>query len=144
MSLQYIFKQPFNLTTQGTDHTIDNIMIPAPTARIVMCSVLESELNKSLMNIAQQRKSLEADAEEAKNVEEEVEVSKADQVTFLLALGGANLQRCYDALKTCITQSKSMLNENIKCTSVHFDEIPYSELKGLLGEYISNFINTLL
>jgi len=147
MNLQYIFKQPFNLTTQGTDHTIDNIMIPAPTARIVMCSVLENELNKCLMSIAKQRQTLEINEEEireAEDIEDEKEVSKADQINYMLALGGADLRKCYDALKTCITQSKSMLNDTIKCTTVHFDEIPFKELQGLLGEYIANFINTLL
>ena len=142
----YIFKEAFSVTTQGQEHTIDSIEVSAPTARIVMCSVLESELNKCLMRIAKERQSLAVDDAEVRvneEVEVEDEISKANQISYMLALGGADLRKCYDALKTCVTQSKATIGSGLKCTSVLFDEIPYKELKGLLAEYIVNFINTL-
>jgi len=139
--MKYYFNEPFMLVSHGKDNEIEFIQVPAPTARIIACCELEEEVNKALMYLANNKQDMISDETALSQKEEDIKIS--EQIGYLLSMGNASLQKCYSALRSCITQSKSLLNGDIKCTNSIYDEIPYCELKGLLGEYIANFINSL-
>lgn len=139
--MKYYFKEPFMLTTHGKDNEIEYVEIPAPTAKILACCELEQEFNKALMFMASNKNEILGDIPTSKKKNDDVNIS--EQIGYLLAMGNASLIKCYQALKKCIVDSSSKLNGEIRCSSSIYDEIPYIELKGLLGDYIENFINSL-
>ena len=142
--MRYDFNDSWELTTHGKDNAIEFIEIESPTAKIVSCcSVLEQQYNKAIMNLAKNRESFEKEIGDIDPNLQQDEKDKAEQIGYLLTMGDADLEKCYGGLRECITKSKSTLNGDIRVSSSIYDEIPYKELKGLLGEYIVNFINTL-
>ena len=141
--MKHHFKEPFQLVSHGKDNEIEFIEIPAPTAKIVACCDLEEEINKALMHVATNREKLKIDDQNIDPKDHE-KADISEEIGYMLAMGNASLKRCYNALKDCITQSKSMLNGEIRCSASIYEEIPYKELKDLLGDYIGNFINSLL
>jgi len=141
--MRYEFKEEWQLISHGKDNMIEFIEISAPTAKLVQCCTLEEQYNKAMLNIAKNRKQFEDDKEDKIVKDNPEDVDKAEQIGYMLMMGSADLRKCYDALKDCVTKSKSTLNGEISCSSSIYDEIPYKELKGLLGEYIVSFINTI-
>jgi hypothetical protein len=152
--MRYYFKESFPLVCNGQDNDIEYIEIPAPTAEIIGCCDLEEEMNKVIAYTAKNRdqflgdedvESIKAknDEKKAENKDEEKKVDNGEQIGYMLAMADGDLKRCYTALHGCITKTKCKLNGEIPCTPAIYRSIPYKELKGLLGEYIVNFISSL-
>lgn len=150
--MKHYFLESFQLTCMGKDNEVELIDIPAPTAKIVACSTLEQLFGDSLRKMQELSTSLNKDefqayrekAQEEKEKSDEDDIrGKIDQVITSLAMSG-NLTKAFTSLKECLVQSKCMLNGEIRCSASIYDEIPYSELKELLGAYMVNFTNSLL
>lgn len=134
----YEVKEPFEYTTQGKDHVINSIEIGIPKGNLsVSLSVLEQEFWKAQLELATKQSAI-IDSDQPKPADIEI---KEKEILTMLNMGGANLEKCYIALKELVTKSNSYFNEdkNLKITAVSFEEIPSREAKNLLGWYIINF-----
>ena len=144
--LQYTFKSQFYVIDQGTEELIKTISISAPRGREMGCmSILERERADAIRSIMEMQKGSApstGDATQVKDISEVADRSKLAKETIqLLKLGGANLSKCFDAVKEAAVSAESRLNGNIKTTRQMFDLIPYDDMIEIIGAYYATFLS---
>jgi hypothetical protein len=145
----YEFKQPFEMTTNGQDFVISSIEVEAPTAKdSKWASYIEQALSRALVNMQKNftKEQIQEMSGEDKSKKNDTEEDKIKGVREILALGDADMHKCFDNLKQCIACSnrKAKFNGEVDCNKIAWESIPYKELGGLLGWYIVNFTDTLV
>lgn len=160
MSETYIFKKPFDILSHGTNNLVQEIEIPAPTGRMQsLFSRLEAEYSKLIKTLQEDAQKLisvmsaeviEAGIkanESSKKVEEKDINERIKDFLDKSKSSGFDLSLSYGILKDILCAKKGGAklicdNNEFELQSGHWDDIPMSEIKNMLGFYIENFMDT--
>lgn len=141
-SFEYSFKKPFKYSNNkagGVEMPSVNIVVQCPSKKVLKSlSVLESEFMQAIQKAQQFAGSINQEAvnQEAINQEnDKAELKGSDAVMAIVSYG--DISKCYDNLETIL--SKTALIDGEQPYTTAMDISPY-DLKGLLGEYLENFI----
>jgi hypothetical protein len=141
---------------KGGELTIaKTIVVNAPTNKVLAeVSIIEQEFMKAQLNTMKTfRESVGNETFDKmidnkpkdKKTDKEDDENTAEGVATMLVSGGADLSKCYFALKTILTvkvapKSFAYVDETEPMTKEMFDDMTPNETKMILGEYISFFI----
>lgn len=153
----YVCTEAFEVTTHGASHMIEEIHVNAPTAVMQsLFSRLESEQNKFYKGLMLFQKELnsfgiesdESDAKPSAQEEEEDENQKIENFITQMKMSAFDPSNCYMILKDiiCFKKNPSKIvsaNGEFEIESGHWDKIPMTEVRRLLGFYVINFIGSL-
>ena len=162
----YICTEPFEVTTHGATHMIEEIIVKAPTGRMQgLFSKLESEYNKLQKILAAEASAMLKDidketadaalkileSQEKENKDDSAEAPIEERVKeFLVQVksAGFDTTSSYSILKEilCYKNSKaeivSSIGSHMDIQTGHWDDFPMKEIRNLLGFYILNFIDS--
>jgi len=150
--IDYQFKNEFSCGKADAD-MVTFITIPAPNGKMSKnTSIIEEEMGKTDLAMAKMARGFSAEVlasaearektEEKKDAPKKTDEEKAKDVYESLKMWGADLDRCYNALKDCLQFGGAKYNDSMKLNRNMVDEMPLTDLRMILGLYIVNFINS--
>jgi hypothetical protein len=146
------FKKPFKLGIAEWDesNTAESIHIQEPTGKMSgYLGELEQQLGFAFANSMKLSGSISDEqidkAKDAKAEEKPDEETEAKTILTQLAMGNADMSKCYKLLKKCIStgSARAAINGSKIVTEDIFDCIPHTELRRVLGYFCVNFTNIL-
>lgn len=129
--MQYNFKVPFQVADSGKMIDATSISITSPTNQVCeFVSNIDTEFSNAILAISEKTKD-----KEQKN---ETQVSGKDFVMIMNATK-CDMKKCFYSLRE-ILKKNGKINGTILVTDSIFDKISYDDTKGMLGEYIKDFL----
>lgn len=153
-SFTYDLKMPVKIASQGKEVEAVSVEVFAPTNQVMVdVGILDFEFNKARKNAIKEStemvKGFSIDVIEkiqSKEKDDKVEKLNSAQVVKEMSMNGADLNRCFFALKNILTAGNKekpvCLVDNEKMTAPIFDSLGYDDTKNILGEYIVSFLDT--
>jgi hypothetical protein len=150
--LEIEFKKAFKTghTDWDVENTTETIQIQEPTGKMSgYLGELEQQLGFAFANAMKLSGSITDDqidkAKEAKEEEKPDAEAEAKTILTQLAMGNADMSKCYKLLKKCIAtgSTRATINGSKIVNEDLFDNIPHTELRRVLGYFIVNFTNIL-
>ncbi len=151
-SIQHNLKFPVSVSVNGDVIEAQSIEIFAPTNKFFKyTNIMDTEFNisksnamKNLMGMISPEKLEELQKVDRKNVKNTEEEYTPNSLIAEMLQNGANIEKCFDALKTILTSNtvdKTMcLIDTVKMKPDHFDELSVIDTKEILGKYMINFL----
>ena len=137
----------------GQDAIAETITVFAPTNKILQeISIIEQQMSIANFNSSKMLRESLGDvmfnkliSERDTTAKDEVKESDYESVLSTLYSGGADVMKCFTALKSILTlrvdgKNFAMVDETERMTSSIFDNMTPNDTKALLGKYIINFI----
>lgn len=149
----YEFCDEVKYFKDGKESVAQTLTVFAPNNKVLNeTTIIENELNRSQMKAleimrnsfgSEQYDKMVKDKPEEKNKDKQIQTP--DQIIITMSTGGADLMRCYNALKhiLCLKvdgKTFCVLDDTEKMTSNIFDDMTPKDTKIILGKYILTFL----
>lgn len=151
----YNFRNELMYAKDGEPVKAETITVKAPRNNVLrQVSLIEQYFEQSQVNMLKAFKDAIGDVAfqkmlESRGVEETAKEvkgkSETSEIMKQFYAGGANLDKCYEALRQILisgnTESPTaVLDSRVKITSPIFSDMTPEDTKNILGEYVINFI----
>lgn len=156
---EYFLKVPFSYASKGDMVSATKLIVKAPTNTVLShTTTLEQALSAAQDGMLEHvtkligKEAVEKRMESAgDNVEDLKKQAKSleetgESIVEMLFRGKGDIQACFKALQSILTSSDStrqpycVVDAETPMTSMIFNSMSIQDSKGLLGEYIKNFI----
>ena len=132
----YKLKTPFEYGEKGEMKEAKDLHVTAPNNRVLHeVSIIEKVVYKAFSDVSK-----DAVASAAEETTKKATDLKGSDVITAMLVSGADLRNCYDAFKKILLAGACKVNNEAALNEVLYNKMNTNDTKGLLGEYIVNFM----